>query len=139
MTARFCQRLIVREGDAGALLDALDAYFDGAGMPQPARAHLLLAADEIVANVTSHAYADTETAGWLEIAGWYDGPVAHLTLRDAGQAFDPRTVAMPDTTAGIDARPIGGLGILLVRRLMDGFDYARQDGCNCVSLVKRWR
>jgi anti-sigma regulatory factor (Ser/Thr protein kinase) len=60
-----------------------------------------------------------------------------LTLTDDGPPFDPFSQAAPDTTLSIEDRPIGGLGIHLVRKLMDEISYERRDGHNVVVLVKR--
>jgi anti-sigma regulatory factor (Ser/Thr protein kinase) len=59
-----------------------------------------------------------------------------VTLTDDGPPFDPFGRAAPDTTLSVEERPIGGLGLHLVRELMDKVSYERRDGYNVVVLVK---
>ena len=60
-----------------------------------------------------------------------------VTITDNGPEFDPFKQASPDTTLSIEDRPIGGLGIFLVQKLMDEVAYERRDDHNVVKLVKR--
>ena len=62
-----------------------------------------------------------------------------LTIEDSGQPFDPTEVAEADTKLTAEERPIGGLGIFLVRRLMDSVAYQRVEGKNLLTLRKRVR
>ena len=57
-------------------------------------------------------------------------------LTDNGAAFDPTATAPADITLAVDERPIGGLGIFLVRQLMDSINYERIDGKNVLTLRK---
>ena len=59
-----------------------------------------------------------------------------FTVIDSGKPFDPTTVLEADTTLNAQDRPIGGLGILLTRKLMDSISYTRRDGQNVLSLTK---
>ena len=58
-------------------------------------------------------------------------------MADDGPGFDPLSAPEPDTSLGIEERPIGGLGIALVRRLMDHVEYERRDGKNRLRLRRR--
>jgi serine/threonine-protein kinase RsbW len=60
-----------------------------------------------------------------------------VTIEDDGVAFDPLARAAPDVTADLDEREIGGLGIHLVRTLMDGMTYERRGERNVLVIVKR--
>ena len=60
-----------------------------------------------------------------------------MTVIDAGAPFDPTAAPAPDVGAPLEARPIGGLGLLLVRRSVDALAYARVDGHNVVTLERR--
>ena len=63
---------------------------------------------------------------------------AVLTLRDSGIPFDPLTMKTPDTSLKARERKIGGLGIFMVRKLMDEVSYAYADGKNILRTVKRF-
>ena len=56
---------------------------------------------------------------------------------DSGQPYDPLQKPDPDITAGLEDRPIGGLGIFMVKQSMDGMTYERKDGCNILTIQKR--
>ena len=65
-----------------------------------------------------------------------------LTIEFIDQAppFDPLSeMPVPDTSAGIEQRPIGGLGVFLVQEMMDENQYAREDSHNWLTLVTRMR
>ena len=60
-----------------------------------------------------------------------------FTLTDSGIPFDPTAANMPDITLDATDRPVGGLGIYLVRSIMDSVTYERVDGKNVLSMIKR--
>jgi serine/threonine-protein kinase RsbW len=59
-----------------------------------------------------------------------------IEVRDRGAPFNPLEHPPPDTGLSLDERRPGGLGILLVRRIMDHTAYERRDGMNCFTMVK---
>jgi anti-sigma regulatory factor (Ser/Thr protein kinase) len=60
-----------------------------------------------------------------------------LTVEDDGPAFDPLSLAVPDVTASLDERPVGGLGVFLVRRMMDSVSYHRVGARNQLRMTKQ--
>jgi len=60
-----------------------------------------------------------------------------LTVTDDGHPFNPLEAPEPDTTLPVEERPIGGLGIYLLRKMFDRMDYTRTDGKNRVTLRKK--
>jgi len=63
-----------------------------------------------------------------------------LVIEDRGTPFDPTAKADADTTLEAEERPIGGLGIHLVRQLMDSISYKRSDdGRNILTITKKWK
>ena len=65
-----------------------------------------------------------------------NGKCLKIAISDSGMPFDPTEAARADTTLSVEERPVGGLGILLVRELMDSINYERQDGRNILTLRK---
>ena len=63
---------------------------------------------------------------------------ADVSVSDDGTPFDPLGIPPPDLTLGADERPIGGLGIELMRRTMDGLAYRHAHGCNILSFRKNF-
>ena len=96
---------------------------------------LRLAVEEAVVNVIEYAYP-AGTEGDITVEWLCDGRNLHIKIKDAGVPFDPTAKEMADTTLSAEDRQIGGLGILLVRELMDCINYERIDGNNVLTLVK---
>ena len=96
---------------------------------------LRLAVEEAVVNVIDYAYPAGHEGG-IEIRILYDGSTLKTVIIDSGVAFDPTAKEKADTTLSIDDRQIGGLGILLVRELMDTINYERENGKNILTLIK---
>ena len=104
---------------------------------EPSQAHKLrLAVEEAVVNVIDYAYP-MDTEGDITINMMFDGYTLHFQIIDTGVAFDPTAKQKTDTTLSVEDRQIGGLGILLVRELMDSINYERTDGKNILTLIKK--
>lgn len=100
--------------------------------------NIQLATDEAASNIIEHAYEGV-TTGVLEIScGVKNGDAIHVTLVDHGEPFDPSEVPDPDLDADLSERKIGGLGIFLMRKLMDEVHYHAGPGnSNTLTLIKR--
>ena len=96
---------------------------------------LRLAAEEAIVNVIDYAYPPG-TEGHIEVRMMYDGTTLRFKIIDSGVAFDPTAKEKADTTLSAEDRQIGGLGILLVRELMDSINYERNNGKNILTLIK---
>lgn len=96
---------------------------------------LRLAVEEAVVNVIDYAYP-IDTEGNITINTMFDGHSLHFQIIDTGAAFDPTAIQKSDTTLSAEDRQIGGLGILLVRELMDSINYERTNGKNILTLKK---
>ena len=101
-------------------------------LPAPVRRGLQIALDELLSNTIMYGEGEGETTVEVEASG----DRVTLTLTDDGRPFDPFTVATPDTSLPLEQRPIGGLGIHLVREMMDEVSYQRRSGRNVVVLTK---
>ncbi len=106
------------------------------GIAQPLAGKLRLAVEEAVVNVMEYAYPAGKE-GVVEIKVMSDGDTMRMTIADSGIPFDPTAREKADTTLTAEDRQIGGLGILLVRDLMDTINYEREKGRNILTLVKR--
>jgi anti-sigma regulatory factor (Ser/Thr protein kinase) len=119
----------------GSVIAAFAQFAQAHEVPDAARRSVDVALDELLANVVAHGMAGLEN-GLLSVAGELNQGRLKLTLTDDGPGFDPFAEAEPDTSLSVEDRPIGGLGIQLVRKLMDEVSYERRDGQNVVVLVK---
>ena len=97
-----------------------------------------LAVEEAVVNVMEYAYRG-ETSGEVHIEAKSNGESLKFVIIDDGVPFDPTEAARADTTLGVEERPIGGLGIFLVREMMDSINYERINGKNILTLIKHYK
>ena len=111
----------------------LEETLDAAGCPPKPKTQLLVALDEIVSNVVRCSGASGLA---IEVRLSRAPHGARVSVSDDGVPFDPLRVPPPDTTLPPDERPIGGLGILLLRKTMDDLSYRRAHGCNILSFRK---
>ncbi len=99
---------------------------------------LRLGVEEAVVNVINYAYP-SDNEGNITINMMSDGHSLRFQIIDEGVAFDPTAKQKTDTTLSVEDRQIGGLGILLVRELMDSINYERVEGKNILTLIKKFK
>lgn len=99
---------------------------------------LQLSIEEAVVNVIDYAYGEEEK-GNVEIDVEATSTELIFRVTDSGIFFAPTDVAKADTTLSVEERPIGGLGIFLVRSLMDKINYERVDGKNILTMWKQYK
>ena len=98
---------------------------------------LQLAADEAASNIIEHAYEGVADAS-LVITCSMRGDEITITMQDRGRPFDPDTVKEPDLKADLSERQIGGLGVYLMRKIMDSVHYESNPGTgNQLTMTKR--
>ena len=105
-------------------------------LAQPLAGQLRLAVEESVVNVIDYAYP-AGSDGDITVSVVADGSSIKVTVIDSGIPFDPTSTDKADTSLSAEDRPIGGLGIQLVRELMDSVGYERTDGHNVLTLIKQ--
>jgi serine/threonine-protein kinase RsbW len=97
--------------------------------------NLQLILEEILVNVVSHGQPAPGAS--IEIALGLGAEELELEIQDSGAAFNPLTAPAPEITASLEDRPIGGLGVHLVKRLSDRLEYQRLGGRNRLWLARR--
>lgn len=95
-----------------------------------------LSLEEVFMNIAMHGGRGDRPAA-ASIAFEHAGGEAILVVTDDGPAFDPLSLAAPDTDLSIDARAVGGLGVFFIREMMDSVAYERCEGRNVLRMVKR--
>ncbi len=124
-----------------AALEALADLTNAHGISKAVSWPVEVSLDEVMANVVEHAFEGRPHAGKVDLELrlhlGVEPPVCEMMVMDDGPEFDPLSAAEPDRSLGIDERPIGGLGLALVRRLMDEVQYERRDGRNRLRLRRR--
>ena len=104
--------------------------------PKRTRMQMMLAVEEIFVNISSYAYHPE--VGQAEVGVDIDGDPPTVTIRflDQGRPFNPLEKPDADITLSAQEREIGGLGILLVKKIMDQVDYAYENGKNILIIKK---
>jgi sigma-B regulation protein RsbU (phosphoserine phosphatase) len=95
--------------------------------------HLKVALDEILTNIISYGYADDGEHSIITRLSLEQGQLT-VQVEDDGKPFNPLDVPEPDTNQSLEERPIGGLGIYLMRKLMDEVEYRRQNDKNILVI-----
>lgn len=90
---------------------------------------------EMCSNIMRYAYPGK--TGEIVVSAWHEAGKFYLEVRDSGVPFDPRQVKKPTLEEMICREPMGGLGIFLARKLMDGFLYRREDDQNVLVMYKK--
>jgi len=119
-----------------SVIGFLSSFWADAGLPPGGQFPFELSLEELFMNVAMHGSAGAETPRTVVLALRADGTTVTTVIEDDGVAFDPLNAPPPDLESDIEDRPIGGLGVYLVKEMMDRVDYARVDGRNRVTLVK---
>jgi anti-sigma regulatory factor (Ser/Thr protein kinase) len=111
---------------------------EAVGLDQHAHYQVELAVDEACANVVDHAYLGSEP-GDMEISCYsYDGAFFIIQVRDWGEGFDPAQVEEPKVDAPLEERSLGGLGLFLVRAVMDWVQFSFDPAAgNKLLMIKR--
>ena len=116
-------------------LDRVDELAETHDWPPASAYQIRLAIEEIVLNVIKYGVVG---GGRIDIDIAPAPDAVSVRISDNGKAFDPtHDPVAPDTDAELQDRPIGGLGVFLVGRVMDEFHYVREQDLNVVTLIKK--
>ena len=118
------------------LADFIETIANEMHLEQGLAMSLNLALEEAVTNVILYAYPEGSD-GLVDIEAVMGRETLRFIISDSGKPFDPTAAPEADVTLGVEDRPIGGLGIYLVRNIMDVVSYERTDGKNILSMTKR--
>jgi serine/threonine-protein kinase RsbW len=113
-----------------------DEFAHECSLPDDERSRLLVILDELFTNVVTHGQGPHSGGGNITVTlGWRTGRL-RISFVDDGPPFDPLALCAPDLDAPGEERPIGGLGIHLVRSLVDEARYRREGGRNHLDLLR---
>jgi anti-sigma regulatory factor (Ser/Thr protein kinase) len=114
----------------------VEAFGKAHGLSPEVVFSLNLALDEVVTNIITYAYEDdADHEVMVRIA--LDRDVVSVRVEDDGRAFNPLDAPAPDLRLGVDERPIGGLGVHIVRSVMDALEYRRDKARNIFLMTKK--
>lgn len=115
-----------------------EGILEEADCPMKTQMQITLAVEEVFVNVASYAYMSAEGFVTVRAEISEDPRGIVLTFIDSGMAFDPLKMDDPDVTLSAEDRQIGGLGIFMVKKLMDDVQYTARDGKNILVLRKNF-
>jgi anti-sigma regulatory factor (Ser/Thr protein kinase) len=122
--------------ELGRLAAEIETFGEQHALSPAVQNAVMLALEEIVTNVISYGF-DDDAAHEIGVRLAVHDSELTATVDDDGVPYDPLQAAEPDVTASLDERSIGGLGILLVKKMMDTVTYERAGGRNVLRMRKR--
>jgi len=128
-------RIAAKVENLATIRDFVAEHALAVGVPQKILDPVVLATDEAATNIIMHGYQGQP--GDIEMSVGCELHQLTIRLRDAARTFDPNTKPPPDLTLSLEDRPIGGMGIYLMRRCTDQLHYrALPGGGNELTLIK---
>jgi anti-sigma regulatory factor (Ser/Thr protein kinase) len=118
------------------LLDWVEVCCGAEGVGDEVRYKIMLALDEAVANVISHAFGDVPPPHLIRVRLDITAELCAAEVIDNGRQFDPTVAPDPDLTLPLQQRTPGGLGIHLMRNVMDRLQYRHESGENTLRMEK---
>jgi anti-sigma regulatory factor (Ser/Thr protein kinase) len=125
-------------GDAAqlpALTQFLQEFWTATNLPPTQAFTFELALEEVFMNVVLHGSA-AGAVPWVEVSLALLEDGLTMTVEDDGPQFDPTSLPPPDVTASLAERAVGGMGVFLVRQMMDAISYHRVGACNRLLMTK---
>ncbi|MDR0963894.1 MAG: ATP-binding protein [Clostridium sp.] len=115
------------------VLDFINAELDAADCPMKLQMQIAIAVEEIYVNIAHYAYNPEVGGAIIRIAV---GDEILIEFEDQGKAYNPLLKEDPDITTGVEEREVGGLGIFMVKKIMDAVEYRYEEGKN-ILLIKK--
>jgi sigma-B regulation protein RsbU (phosphoserine phosphatase) len=129
-------KIVNRLEEIARVSDAINSFAERHGLDPKTRRQLNVVFDELLNNTISYGYED-EDEHEIELTIAVSGGRLYATISDDGKPFNPFDSVAPDTDLAVEDRPIGGLGVHLVRNVMDRVSYERRGANNVVLLEKQ--
>lgn len=118
------------------LLDIFEQDLKEGNCPKDRIEEIRIATEEIFINIASYAYPDQD--GEVSIEETVQDKKIDVTFADQGIPYNPLEKVDPDINLGFEERDIGGLGIYMVKKIVDQVDYQYKDGKNCLHISCGW-
>lgn len=119
------------------LTERFSEIADAWSIPESQRNPILIAVEEIFGNIVFYGYPKGNGSVNVTIEFHRSERMLILTFSDSGIPFNPLEVSDPDVNAPLSERKIGGLGVFMVKKLMDSVEYRRESDRNVLTLKKR--
>ncbi len=119
------------------VLAMVDEQLEALDCPMKTKLQIDIAVEELFVNIAHYAYAPETGSATVKVDAAGSPPVVEVTFIDRGVPYDPLAKEDPDVTLPAEERPIGGLGIYMVKKSMDAVEYEYKDGQNILTLKKK--
>lgn len=119
------------------VLSFMDGFLEKIDCPMKAQMQIDIAVEELYVNIANYAYAPGEGDAVILVSADKDFSEVVIEFRDWGVPFNPMEKADPDTSLPAEERKIGGLGIFMVKKSMDGMSYRYEDAQNILMIRKK--
>ena len=123
--------------NTAAVLGFIDAQLEEADCPIKVQTQIDVAVEEIFVNIAHYAYAPGKGEATVSVEISEPDSMVTITFKDRGIPYDPTAKIDPDVTLSVEEREVGGLGIFMVKQLMDHMSYEYRDGQNVLHLQKK--
>lgn len=117
--------------------DFVNKLLEAYGCPIKAQMQIDIAIDELFGNIVHYAYHPEVGPATVRVEVTQEPLSVIITFIDNGVPYDPLKAAEPDTTLTADERSAGGLGIFMVKKMMDEISYEYKDGKNILRVKKK--
>ena len=115
---------------------SLDEILEEHGCPMKTQVALDIAVEEIFVNIAHYSYPGRVGEARILVELPADDSSVSIRFIDQGLPYDPLKKQDPDITLGLEERPVGGLGIFMVKQSMDDVTYEYKDGRNILTIRK---
>ena len=119
-----------------AVLDFIGGELEAADCSMKMQSQIAIAAEEIFVNIAHYAYKPEVGGALIRVNV---GDEVMIEFEDKGKPFNPLDKDDPDVTIGAEEREVGGLGIFMVKNMMDAVEYRHEDGKNILLIKKAFK
>ncbi|MDR2693976.1 MAG: ATP-binding protein [Chitinispirillales bacterium] len=124
-----------RVGNLNMVIRFISERLEAAGCPMKQQAQMTIAAEEVFVNIARYAYGQKSGGATVRVSV---GDDITVEFEDSGKPYNPIDKSDPDITADAEKREVGGLGIFMVKKLMDSVEYRRDGVKNILTLRKKF-
>jgi anti-sigma regulatory factor (Ser/Thr protein kinase) len=128
--------LLNQQSEIARAQDELEKFAAHHQIPKQALHAVQLALEEQLTNIVRYAYDDNR-GHQIEVRLAFRPPELRIEVEDDGRPFNPLEHPSPDLSLPLDQRPIGGLGIHMIRKSLDALEYRRENERNLLVMIKR--
>lgn len=117
--------------------DFINEQLEEMGCSMRIQTQVDIAIDELFSNICRYAYGEGVGHAKVSVNELPGQNAVQITLEDSGIPFDPLAKEDPDVTLSLHERNVGGLGIFMVKKIMNDIQYEYRDGVNVLTITKK--